>query len=436
MEWETLGLKRNGVVEGTAVRDIILDTGCMAVLLGVDVPEMSSLLLSRATHPETGHSDAFVTTRAGVRRRVEEEKRESIRNEFSGARPTPVLAEQTWELGTELDDAILQGGKQRSTQTRSQKRQNRLEHRLKVCSDPSVGDSLPEMSAEELRVMQEADPTLKTLRNTVGKDQSKDGVNFKLRNGRLLYRVVVPLGKGTDAVEAREQLVLPVNCRRVVMELAHSIPLAGHLGKHKTVDRTLQRFYWPTLRKDVAEFCKCCQTCQKSSKAKPQRAPLIPLPILEEPFKRIAMDIVGPLPRSRSGNRYVLVICDYATRYPEAVAMRTIDAENVAEELVKLFARVGIPSEILTDQGSNFTSKLLTELYRLLCVHPIRTTPYHPQTDGLVERFNQTLKAMLRKAAVQEGKDWDRLIPYVLFAYREVPQSSTGFSPFELLYGR
>ena len=148
------------------------------------------------------------------------------------------------------------------------------------------------------------------------------------------------------------------------------------------------------------------------------------------------MDIVGPLPRSRSGNRYVLVICDYATRFPEAVPMRSIDAENVAEELLKLFARVGIPVEILTNQGSNFTSQLLSELYSMLHIHGIRTTPYHLQTDGLVERFNQTLKAMLRKTAVQEGKDWDLLIPYVLFAYREVPQSSTGFSPFELLYGR
>ena len=103
---------------------------------------------------------------------------------------------------------------------------------------------------------------------------------------------------------------------------------------------------------------------------------------------------------------------------------------------MKLFACVGIPVEILTDQGSNFTSQLLSELYSMLHIHGIRTTPYHPQTDGLVERFNQTLKAMLRKTAVQEGKDWDLLIPYVLFAYREVPQSSTGFSPFELLYGR
>ena len=152
------------------------------------------------------------------------------------------------------------------------------------------------------------------------------------------------------------------------------------------------------------------------------------------------MDIVGPLPRSRSGNCYILVICDYATRYPEAVPLKSIDAEHdaehVAEELVKLFARVGVAQEILTDQGSNFMSQLLVEIYRMLHVHPIRTSPYHPQTDGLVERFNQTLKAMLRKVAVEEGKDWDKFLPYLLFAYREVPQSSTGFSPFELLYGR
>ena len=81
---------------------------------------------------------------------------------------------------------------------------------------------------------------------------------------------------------------------------------------------------------------------------------MIPLPVMEEPFQRIAMDIVGPLPRSQSGNQYVLVVCDYATRYPEVVALRNTDAESVAEELVKLFTRVSIPREILTNQGTNF----------------------------------------------------------------------------------
>lgn len=146
--------------------------------------------------------------------------------------------------------------------------------------------------------------------------------------------------------------------------------------------------------------------------------------------------IVGPLSRSRSGHKYILVICDYATRYSKAIPLRSIDAEQIAEELIKVFSRVGIPKEILTDQGSNFTSQLLAELYRFLHIHPIRTTPYHPQTDGLVERFNKTLKALLQKATADVGKDWEKLIPFPLFAYREVPQASTGFSPFELLYGR
>ncbi len=120
---------------------------------------------------------------------------------------------------------------------------------------------------------------------------------------------------------------------------------------------------------------------------------------------------------------------------PLAVPMKQVDAASVAEELLRIFARVGVPEEILTDQGTNFTSQLLTELYSMLHVRPIRTTPYHPQTDGLVERFNQTLKSMLQKTAKEEGKDWDTLLPYLLFAYREVPQASTGISPFELLYG-
>ena len=95
-----------------------------------------------------------------------------------------------------------------------------------------------------------------------------------------------------------------------------------------------------------------------------------------------------------------------------------------------------MPREILTDQGSNFQSHLLAELYQLLHIETVRTSPYHTQTDGLVKRFNKTLKDMLKKTASEEGKDWDRLIPYLLFAYREVLQESTGFSPFELFNGR
>ena len=199
--------------------------------------------------------------------------------------------------------------------------------------------------------------------------------------------------------------------RKTVLELAHDIPMAGHQGRDKTRQRILRRFYWPSVFQDIENFCKSCRICQKASKQRVKAAPLIPLPVISEPFSRVAMDIVGPLPRNKAGHRYILVLCDYATRYPEAIALRSIDAEHIAEELIKLFSRVGVPKEILTDQGSNFTSQLLAELYRLLGVKGIRTSPYHPQTDGLVERFNQTLKGMLRKTVQDEGKDWDKMIP-------------------------
>ena len=135
------------------------------------------------------------------------------------------------------------------------------------------------------------------------------------------------------------------------------------------------------------------------------------------------MDIVGPLPRSRSSNQYILVVCDYAARYPEAIPFLSIDAGTIADEFVKLFSRVGIPEEVLTDLTSQLLKEIYIYIYSMLHVSPIRTSPYDSQTDGLVEWFNQTLKAMIHKTAVTEGKDWDKWIPYLIFAYREVPQA-------------
>ncbi len=157
---------------------------------------------------------------------------------------------------------------------------------------------------------------------------------------------------------------------------------------------------------------------------------------MQVPFERIGMDLIGPLERSARGHRFALVLVDYATRYPEAVALRNISAKSVANALFSLISRVGIPKEILTDQGTAFMSRTLRELYELLDIKSIRTSVYHPQTDGLVERFNRTLKTMIRKFVHEDAKNWDRWLEPLLFAVREVPQASTGFSPFELLFGR
>lgn len=121
----------------------------------------------------------------------------------------------------------------------------------------------------------------------------------------------------------------------------------------------------------------------------------------------------------------MLVITDYATKYPEVFPLKSIKARVVASSLIQLFSRVGFPKCIVTDQGYNFMSELLKQVYKLLGIKGVRTTPYHPQTDGLTERFNQTLKQMLRKFVVDKSDDWDQWLPYLLFAYREVPQTST-----------
>ena len=203
----------------------------------------------------------------------------------------------------------------------------------------------------------------------------------------------------------------------------------------KTKDRILRRYYWPGIFRDIADYCRTCKVCQRSQPRRPAKAKMTPMPLIPKPFQRIAIDIVGPLPWTQRGNRFILAICDYAIRYPEAIALSSTEAPRIAKELVGVFARMGIPEEILTNQGTNFMSALMEEVYRLLQIR-IQTSPYHPQMDGLVERFNGTLKMMLQKFVSRNQKDWDDYLPHLLFAYREVPQESTGFSPFELLYGR
>jgi transposase InsO family protein len=127
---------------------------------------------------------------------------------------------------------------------------------------------------------------------------------------------------------------------------------------------------------------------------------------------------------------------DYLTKWPEVFAVADQTATTVAQTLVEIISRHGVPAKLLSDRGANFLSDLLHEVYALLGIKKINTSAYHPQTDGLVERFNRTLTDMLAKTVDQSGRDWDKRIPYVLYAYRTSLQKSTRESPFYLLYGR
>ena len=236
----------------------------------------------------------------------------------------------------------------------------------------------------------------------------------------------------------RHQICVPYSLRSEVMRLAHDAPLAGHLAAKRTRERIWSDFYWPGMCQDIVRYVRSCDRCQKvSPKGRVKKVPLGKLPLMSEPFQRVAVDLVGPVsPASEDGHRYILVMVDYATRYPEAVALKSIDTITVAEALLSMWSRVGIPERVLSDRGTQFVSEIMKEVHRLLSIEGLKTTPYHAQGNGLVERFNATLKAMIKKLCVEKPKTWHRFLPAVLFAYREVPQASTGYSPFELLYGR
>jgi transposase InsO family protein len=236
---------------------------------------------------------------------------------------------------------------------------------------------------------------------------------------------------------ACSQIVVPKVLRPKLLYLAHNIPLSAHFGITKTKARLKSHFYWPTLTRDVKQYVKTCDMCQRVSKSgKPVPALLQNLPLVTEPFKRIAIDIVGPLPTCvETGNRFILTIIDLCTHYVEAIALKSHEAPIVAKALIIAFSHFGFP-EILSDQGPEFMSKMMRIFLKEFGIRHVQTSPYHPQYNGSCERFNRAMKAMLRCLSEQYPENWEQTIPWILFAYREVPVETLGFSPFELLFGR
>ena len=189
---------------------------------------------------------------------------------------------------------------------------------------------------------------------------------------------------------------------------------------------------------DVEYFVRACEDCQtRKNPPKKLRAPLIPIEI-SEAFEYVAIDCIGPLPKSDQSNKYIVCITDLMTKWPEAFAVPSIDAIIIARLLHdEIIARHGCPRVILSDQARNFRAKLVKALYKVCNITKSTTTAYHPQCNGLCERFNATLVTCLSKFVNSQQTDWDEYIPAVLFAYRTTPcTESTQFSPFYLLYGR
>jgi len=233
------------------------------------------------------------------------------------------------------------------------------------------------------------------------------------------------------------QILVPKEKVKLILEEAHDSFSGEHFGVNKTLDRIRKRFYWATCKQDVEDWCRTCTICV--AKKGPSEKGKSELQIYNAgiPFERLQMDILGPFPVSTLGNRYLLVVTDCFTKWVEAFPIRNFRTNTVARVLVdQVVSRFGVPSELHTDQGRNFDSRLFLELTLLLGIKKTRTTPLHPQSNGIVERQHQTVMNYLAKFVSRNQRDWDRWIGLYLLAYRSARHETTKISPAEMCFGR
>ena len=325
---------------------------------------------------------------------------------------------------------------------------NLPEHQTDSIDCTSVSDHFPSPLVEEdhdirsrsqLSKEQHKDPEISPLfQKAVSEtDLAQDPICFYIKNGILMRKWRSPEVSADDEWAVNHQIVVPKIYRSEILSLAHETPMSGHLGVNKTYHKILNHFYWPGLKTDVSNYCRSCHTCQVVGKPNQviPKAGLQPIPAFDEPFSRIIIDCVGPLPKTKSGNEYLLTIMCASTRFPEAIPLRNIKTKTIVKALVKFFTFVGLPKSVQSDQGSNFMSGIFQQVMHELGIKQYRSSAYHPESQGALERFHQTLKNMIRSYCFDTEKGWDEGIHLLLFAVRESVQESLGFSPFELVFG-
>lgn len=250
---------------------------------------------------------------------------------------------------------------------------------------------------------------------------------------RLLYRrFESPLG---DKVSL--QLVVPEQLKRELWDAAHFHPLSRHMTVKKTIGRIKEKAYCSGVARDVEKWCTKCKICITKRGSRNKGKSKLRQYLSGEPLQRVALDILGPLPLTPRGNKYILVIGDYFSKWTEAIPIPNQESTTTAKGLVEQFiCKFGIPDELHSDQGRQFEAEVFQQMCRLLQIRKTKTTAYHQQSDGIIERFNRTLESMLSAVVSSSQKDWDTWLPYLSIAYNTAIHESTGFSPAEIMYGR
>ena len=298
-------------------------------------------------------------------------------------------------------------------------------------------------SLDELRQLQLADATVGLVLQSKEADKkpAPDKVKALSPASRRLFQLwnqlVVKDGllwrwyeRSVDH-ERTLQLVVPLALQEEVLKDLHKGVLAGHLGMDKTLARLKERFYSPGHYNDVENWCRNCAKCaMRKTPAPKARAPLQSIKA-GYPMQIVATDILGPFPESTNGNNYILVVGDYFTRWVEAYAIRNQEAVTVANKLTnEFFFRFSPAEQLHSDQGRQFESQVIAEVCKLLGIHKSCMTPYHPQSDGMVERFNRTLLNMLATTAEKHPFDWESQLRPLCLAYNTSVHPTTGYSPF------
>ena len=247
----------------------------------------------------------------------------------------------------------------------------------------------------------------------------------------ILYHISAPVRLDP---EPHLQLVIPDVLQNTVLHALHDD--SGHLGIDKTYDKIRTRYYWANMYHDVVHHIDKCDAC-RSKKLTKQRAPLGDMPVAKYPFEILGIDTCGPYMQSDNGAKYVIVIIDHFSGWPEAYATTDKSAQTVASILLEDFIpRHSCPRLIISDQGTEFCNAVIDSLSTELNIQRIRTSPYHPQSNGKTERFNRVLNDIISKYVSPGQQDWDAYIQTALMAYRMSPNSTTRFTPFFLVYGR
>ena len=280
--------------------------------------------------------------------------------------------------------------------------------------------SINELSIGDFAKAQETDEELKNLLNTNTSSLKIHKVKFGDTN---LF---------CDTSTLKPRPYVPIKFRPIICEQLHGL---AHLGKKASSRLIKERYVWPHMNKFIFNFVQNCKQCQQSKIQRHEKTALQAFPQPEERFSCVHIDIVGPLLTSHNKS-YLLTCIDRFTRWVEAIPLEDQSAERVAKALVdNWISRFGVPVKIVTDQGRNFSSKLLKSLANLLGVDIFHTTAYHPQSNGIIERWHRSLKTSLMCKLGNRNHAWMEQLGPVLLGLRSAVKEDLGYSPAELVYG-